>query len=144
MSRYVLNVPLPSPKFQRRHCSTGLERNSCMKFFPMLPPRTKILAPPLYTVYIVRVLYIYVVTCAPTSAPTFIRGGPHGIHAFQGIVLYYSCILTRIIYSYMLLRVVYLQYAFTYAITLYNRVVQTVGPGPKFGPLTDFCWALQV
>ena len=25
---------------------------------------------------------------------------------------------------------------------VYNRVVQTVGPGPKFGPLTDFFWAL--
>ena len=60
---YLLNVPLSSPKFWRRHCSTGLERNSCLKFFPMLPPRTKILAPPLYRVYIV--LYIYVVTCAP-------------------------------------------------------------------------------
>ena len=24
----------------------------------------------------------------------------------------------------------------------YIRVVQTVGPGPKFGPLTDFFWAL--
>ena len=24
----------------------------------------------------------------------------------------------------------------------YARVVQTVGPGPKFGPLTDFFWAL--
>ena len=25
---------------------------------------------------------------------------------------------------------------------LYGRVVQIVGPGPKFGPLTDFFWAL--
>ena len=37
------------------HCSTGLERNSCMKFFWCPPPhRSKILAPPLYyTVYTV-------------------------------------------------------------------------------------------
>ena len=26
--------------------------------------------------------------------------------------------------------------------TLYTRDFQTVGPGPKFGPLTDFFWAL--
>ena len=44
-------------------------------FFLMSPP-TKILAPPLYTVYI---LYIYIVTCAPP--PIFIRGGPHGLHS---------------------------------------------------------------
>ena len=25
----------------------------------------------------------------------------------------------------------------------YGRVVQTVGPGPKFGPLTDCFWALR-
>ena len=28
----------PEPKFWRRHCSTGLERNSCMKFCPRFPP----------------------------------------------------------------------------------------------------------
>ena len=45
-----------------------------MKFFSTFPPRTKILAPPLYTVYTlytvysiycIYILYIYVVTCAP-------------------------------------------------------------------------------
>ena len=63
MSRFVLNV-FSQPKSWRRHCSTGLERNSCMNFFLMFPPPTKILAPPLYTVYI---LHIYVVTCVPRS-----------------------------------------------------------------------------
>ena len=47
MSTFVLNVP-PGPKFRWRHCSTGLERNSCIKLFSMFPLRTKILAPPLY------------------------------------------------------------------------------------------------
>ena len=41
MSTFLLNVP-PEPKFWRRHCSTGLERNSCMKFCLMfLPPQPK-------------------------------------------------------------------------------------------------------
>ena len=30
--------PSAEPKFWRRHCSTGLERKSCMKFCPMFPP----------------------------------------------------------------------------------------------------------
>ena len=38
MSTFLLNFPLPEPKFWRRHCSTGLERNSNMKFCPSLPP----------------------------------------------------------------------------------------------------------
>ena len=65
MSRFVLNV-FSQLKFWRRHCSTGLERNSCMKSFLMFPPPTKILAPPLYTVR-VYILYIYFVTCAPPN-----------------------------------------------------------------------------
>ena len=28
--------------------------------------------------------------------------------------------------------------------SMYARVVHTVGPGPKFGPLPDFFWALKV
>ena len=37
----------------------------------------------------------------------------------------------------------YVLFAFLlYFCTVYNRVFQTVGPGPKFGPLTDFFWAL--
>ena len=79
MSRFVLNV-FSQPKFWRRHCSTGLERNSCMKFFLMFPPtQKKILAPPLYTVG-VYILYIYFVTCAPQI---FIRGRPHATDITQ-------------------------------------------------------------
>ena len=37
MSTFLINVP-PEPKFWRRHCSTGLEWNSCMKFCQMFPP----------------------------------------------------------------------------------------------------------
>ena len=33
--------PLPSPKFWRRHCSTWLEWNSCIKFCPRSPPEPK-------------------------------------------------------------------------------------------------------
>ena len=36
MSTFLLNVP--ELKFWRRHCSTGLESNSFMKFCPMFPP----------------------------------------------------------------------------------------------------------
>ena len=36
MSTFLLNVP-PELKFWRRQCSTGHERNSCMKFCPMSP-----------------------------------------------------------------------------------------------------------
>ena len=56
--------PPPQPKFWRRHCSTGVERNSCMKFISMFPPRTKILAPHLYTVR-VYIVYLSVVTVPP-------------------------------------------------------------------------------
>ena len=38
-----------------------------------VPPRTKILAPPLYTVYTV---YLSVITCA---LQIFIHGGPHSL-----------------------------------------------------------------
>ena len=36
MSTFLLNVP-PEPKFWRRHCSTGLDWNSCMIFCPIFP-----------------------------------------------------------------------------------------------------------
>ena len=38
MSLFLLNVPLSEPKFCRRHCSTGLEWNSCMKFCSLFSP----------------------------------------------------------------------------------------------------------
>ena len=34
---YIFAECLPEQKFWRRHCNTGLERNSCMKFCPMSP-----------------------------------------------------------------------------------------------------------
>ena len=71
-STFVLNVPLEQ-KYWSRHCSTGFERNSSMKFFFMFPFQSKILEPPLHTVYTV---YLSVVTCAPFPQ-IFIRGGPH-------------------------------------------------------------------
>ena len=88
MSTFVLNVPF-EPKFWQRYCSIKLERNSCMKFFQMFHLRTKILAPPLYTVYTV---YLSVVTCAPQI---FIRGGPHDI-----ICIVYQFSIIYFVYSY--------------------------------------------
>ena len=77
----------------------------------------------------------------------------HIIRIFQDFVLfaYYSHIyqllfaflctdlnlFTRIKVTSLLIK----QYHY-YTHILYSRVVQTVGPGPKFGPLTDFFWAL--
>ena len=58
-----------------------------MKFFPMFPPRTKILVPPLYRVYI---LYIYVVTCVP---PKFIYvADPMTVGMYRQIVFIHTCI----------------------------------------------------
>ena len=62
------------PKFWRGHCSTGLERNSCMKFFSDVPPRTKILAPPLYTLYTVNIIiraYCIFICCHVCPPPNF-------------------------------------------------------------------------
>ena len=70
MSTFVLNAP--TEILETLMQLNSLQRNSCMKLFSMFPPRTKILQPPLYTVYNV---YLSVVTCAPP--PIFIRGGPH-------------------------------------------------------------------
>ena len=75
MSTFVLKVHL-EPKFWRRHCSTGLERNSCIKLFSMFPPRTKILESPQYSVQFI--LYIYQLSLVPPPQ-IFICGGPHDL-----------------------------------------------------------------
>ena len=58
MRTFVLNVPLPEPKFWRRHYSTGLEKSSYMKFFPMFPSLTKSWRRP----SIEYILYIYMLS----------------------------------------------------------------------------------
>ena len=58
MSRFMLNV-FSKPKFWRRHCSTGLERNSCIKIFLMSPPNQNSGAAPVYSIYAVYIQYIY-------------------------------------------------------------------------------------
>ena len=46
------------------------------EIFSDVPPRTKILAPPLYNVYSIRTVYLSIVTCAPQIF-ILVRGGPH-------------------------------------------------------------------
>ena len=41
MNTFLLNVSPFEPKIWRRHCSTGLQLNSCMKFCPMFPYRNQ-------------------------------------------------------------------------------------------------------
>ena len=67
-----------------------------------VPPRTKILAPPLYIQYI---LYIYQLSLVPP--PIFIRGGPHATYVLvlymylncNVIVLVYTCTLYVLMYT---------------------------------------------
>ena len=62
ISRFVLNV-FSQPKFWSRHCSTGLERNSFMKFFLMFPsPNQNSGAAPVYSIYTV---YLCCHLCPP-------------------------------------------------------------------------------
>ena len=68
----------PEPNFWRRIALQD-KRNSCMKFCLMFPPRTKILAPPLYTLQYIQ--YIYQLSLVPPP-PIFIRGGPHELGTF--------------------------------------------------------------
>ena len=58
----MLNV-FSQPKSWRRHCNTGLERNSCMKFFfLMFPPIQNSGAAPVYSIYTV---YLCCHLCPP-------------------------------------------------------------------------------
>ena len=52
MSIFLLNAHPPNQNFGDANCSTGFECNSCMKFCPMFPPRTKILESQLVQLYI--------------------------------------------------------------------------------------------
>ena len=66
MSRFVLNV-FSQPKFWRRHCSTGLERNSCMKFLLMFPPPPKFWRRPC----IQYCMSIFMFSLVPPPRPNF-------------------------------------------------------------------------
>ena len=73
MSTFVLKVHL-EPKFWRRHCSTGLERNSCMKLFSIFPLEPKSWSRPCLQ-YSLYCIFISCHLCPPPQI--FIRGGPH-------------------------------------------------------------------
>ena len=66
VSTLLLNVP-PEPKFWRRHCSTGLERNSCTTYeilsgVPPLPELKSWRHPCEIDIYEIDVSILYIFT----------------------------------------------------------------------------------